>query len=220
MRGERGDWLIRGVKGELYFCKPDIFALTYERPDGVAQASSEPVAFVPVHPRSGPLWSDTYAAASFSERSPNYPRMALYAAQPPAAPVGVEQCQKCGCDLNGEAAIVTMCHPCADGVDCSSAVTEGAEEAIRDWWYSDRRQPMTSKEAAKSLIWYLAKCGFKIVREPQAGEWINEPLRNWTASTNEPQTLRESFEKVITALQYDGSDTDSLTVGEIRRALP
>jgi hypothetical protein len=25
-----GDWLIRGVKGELYFCKPDIFEMTYE----------------------------------------------------------------------------------------------------------------------------------------------------------------------------------------------
>lgn len=25
-----GDWLIRGVKGELYFCKPDIFEATYE----------------------------------------------------------------------------------------------------------------------------------------------------------------------------------------------
>lgn len=25
-----GDWIIRGVKGELYPCKPDIFALTYE----------------------------------------------------------------------------------------------------------------------------------------------------------------------------------------------
>lgn len=24
------DWLIRGVKGELYPCKPDIFALIYE----------------------------------------------------------------------------------------------------------------------------------------------------------------------------------------------
>lgn len=24
------DWLIRGVKGELYPCKPDIFAMTYE----------------------------------------------------------------------------------------------------------------------------------------------------------------------------------------------
>jgi hypothetical protein len=25
-----GDWIIRGVKGELYPCKPDVFALTYE----------------------------------------------------------------------------------------------------------------------------------------------------------------------------------------------
>lgn len=25
-----GDWIIRGVKGELYPCKPDIFDLTYE----------------------------------------------------------------------------------------------------------------------------------------------------------------------------------------------
>ena len=25
-----GDWIIRGVKGELYACKPDIFDLTYE----------------------------------------------------------------------------------------------------------------------------------------------------------------------------------------------
>jgi hypothetical protein len=26
-----GDWIIRGVKGELYPCKPDIFEATYER---------------------------------------------------------------------------------------------------------------------------------------------------------------------------------------------
>lgn len=25
-----GDWVITGVKGERYFCKPDIFAATYE----------------------------------------------------------------------------------------------------------------------------------------------------------------------------------------------
>lgn len=25
------DWIIRGVKGELYPCKPDIFEATYER---------------------------------------------------------------------------------------------------------------------------------------------------------------------------------------------
>ena len=27
----RDDYVIKGVKGELYPCKPDIFALTYER---------------------------------------------------------------------------------------------------------------------------------------------------------------------------------------------
>lgn len=30
MRADFGDWIIRGVKGELYPCKPDIFAATYE----------------------------------------------------------------------------------------------------------------------------------------------------------------------------------------------
>jgi hypothetical protein len=30
MRAEPGDWIIRGIKGELYPCKPDIFAATYE----------------------------------------------------------------------------------------------------------------------------------------------------------------------------------------------
>lgn len=25
-----GDWIIRGVKGEFYLCKPDIFAATYD----------------------------------------------------------------------------------------------------------------------------------------------------------------------------------------------
>lgn len=30
MRADIGDWIIRGVKGELYPCKPDIFAATYE----------------------------------------------------------------------------------------------------------------------------------------------------------------------------------------------
>lgn len=30
MRADPGDWIIRGVSGELYPCKPDIFAATYE----------------------------------------------------------------------------------------------------------------------------------------------------------------------------------------------
>lgn len=30
-RANQGDWIIRGVQGELYPCKPDIFAATYDR---------------------------------------------------------------------------------------------------------------------------------------------------------------------------------------------
>ena len=30
MRADRGDFIIQGVKGEMYPCKPDIFEATYE----------------------------------------------------------------------------------------------------------------------------------------------------------------------------------------------
>jgi len=30
MRADTGDWIIQGVRGEFYPCKPDIFAETYE----------------------------------------------------------------------------------------------------------------------------------------------------------------------------------------------
>lgn len=30
MTAQEGDWIVRGVQGELYPCKPDIFAATYE----------------------------------------------------------------------------------------------------------------------------------------------------------------------------------------------
>src|SRR5258705_4725726 len=35
---DEGDWIIRGIAGEFYPCKPDIFAATYEPASG----SSEP----------------------------------------------------------------------------------------------------------------------------------------------------------------------------------
>lgn len=33
MRADEGDWIICGVKGEFYPCKPDIFDATYEPAD-------------------------------------------------------------------------------------------------------------------------------------------------------------------------------------------
>jgi hypothetical protein len=32
-RASKGDWIIKGVKGEFYPCKPDIFVATYEPVD-------------------------------------------------------------------------------------------------------------------------------------------------------------------------------------------
>jgi len=34
MEAGRGDWIIRGVKGEFYPCNPDIFEATYEKMKG------------------------------------------------------------------------------------------------------------------------------------------------------------------------------------------
>lgn len=31
MTAQLGDWIIKGVKGEFYPCKPDIFEATYEK---------------------------------------------------------------------------------------------------------------------------------------------------------------------------------------------
>jgi hypothetical protein len=45
-----GDWIIRGVKGELYPCKPDIFEATYER----AALPSAPA--LPQTPRTEAVW--------------------------------------------------------------------------------------------------------------------------------------------------------------------
>ena len=33
MRVDPGDWIIKGIKGEFYPCKPDIFAATYDPVD-------------------------------------------------------------------------------------------------------------------------------------------------------------------------------------------
>ena len=34
MTANYDDWIIRGIKGEFYPCKPDIFEATYERVEG------------------------------------------------------------------------------------------------------------------------------------------------------------------------------------------
>lgn len=40
MRVNPGDWIIRGVQGEFYPCKPDIFEATYEPVEGDAEPAA------------------------------------------------------------------------------------------------------------------------------------------------------------------------------------
>ena len=42
MRADIGDWIIKGIKGEFYPCKPDIFAATYELVDDTANVTNLP----------------------------------------------------------------------------------------------------------------------------------------------------------------------------------
>ncbi len=37
--GTEGDWIIKGVQGEFYACKPDIFEATYEYVESLATAA-------------------------------------------------------------------------------------------------------------------------------------------------------------------------------------
>jgi hypothetical protein len=41
MRADVGDWIIRGVQGEHYPCKPDIFEATYEAVEEMPQFASD-----------------------------------------------------------------------------------------------------------------------------------------------------------------------------------
>jgi hypothetical protein len=45
-----GDWIIKGVAGEFYPCKPDIFAATYERVGGLSRLVETPVPVVKLDP--------------------------------------------------------------------------------------------------------------------------------------------------------------------------
>lgn len=46
MRASDGDWIIRGVKGELYPCKPDVFAATYEPEQAARRAPVVPFGWM------------------------------------------------------------------------------------------------------------------------------------------------------------------------------
>ena len=74
-----------GTRWSYHDLPEKVRALAARQPVG-----QEPVAHVPIHPRNGPLWADTYPEGSAADgRSPHYERMPLYAATPAQKPAQV-----------------------------------------------------------------------------------------------------------------------------------
>ncbi|WP_428418184.1 hypothetical protein [Methylibium sp.] len=79
--------------------------------ESLSRAPAEPVAFVPVHPKNGPLWANVTADPN-PERLPSYPLMKLYAHPTESAGPAVQPADKNALDwLETEvSATDTRCH--------------------------------------------------------------------------------------------------------------
>lgn len=62
MNVEIGDWIIKGVKGEFYPCKPDIFEMTYDLATLQAQPAAAGVSDAEIARAVRPLYADDAAA--------------------------------------------------------------------------------------------------------------------------------------------------------------
>ncbi len=67
MTASEGDFIIRGVKGEFYPCKPDIFAATYE--DAAPPAAPDAAPPVDTLATTAPVWVTPDEMAALQELS-------------------------------------------------------------------------------------------------------------------------------------------------------
>ena len=80
-----GDWIITGVKGERYPCKPDIFEATYEKKTPMADTRTERVA------RAICLANDNNPDQLLAGSDPPYYRWMAYIAHAQAAIVAMKE---------------------------------------------------------------------------------------------------------------------------------
>lgn len=84
------DWIIKGVKGEFYPCKPDIFAATYEAADGAQDVARAPEGYVlvPVEQteRDKVIRDALIYGAGFMRDGKHIPPQAVIVSAAPAVP--------------------------------------------------------------------------------------------------------------------------------------
>lgn len=86
-----GDWVIKGIKGEFYPCKPDIFAATYESAAALAPTGAA---------LSDEQLTEAGRAWVFSVSTGNGPDFAAMRAALTASAAQQDACQTCGSDCN------------------------------------------------------------------------------------------------------------------------
>lgn len=70
MLAYKGDWIIRGVKGEFYPCKPDIFKATYDAEHSLPEDEYEDAPDEMPWAHQSPMPGQVYAHVDFNEKPP------------------------------------------------------------------------------------------------------------------------------------------------------
>jgi hypothetical protein len=109
MTADVGDYIIKGVKGEFYPCKPDIFKMTYQAAIAQKQAQQEPVAWL-----SEDCLGERYLG--FDRPLDDYPMKPLYT-RPDTAVL--------------KQALEALCLPCARWNKQQTEIVNAAIAAIR-----------------------------------------------------------------------------------------
>jgi len=71
MRANKGDWIIRGIHGELYPCKPDIFEATYEPAEALTAQDARIVELKAERDEACELWKEACSLAADDVRDMN-----------------------------------------------------------------------------------------------------------------------------------------------------
>lgn len=126
MRASAGDWIIKGVKGEVYPCKPDIFAATYEPASapnsaaGFRTALENIIAEYRAHDAAGIDVMYQIAADALASPQPQGADSEIHYPKGPECPSCQSEmnatCPKCGCGIVTEATLIaSLAHPQLSG---------------------------------------------------------------------------------------------------------
>lgn len=203
MTANEGDWLIKGIKGELYACKPDIFEATYEAVDVDADREARGV------PQGWKLIKDsTHAERSWPDDVTS--GQSLYSCC----------CAECGRNFNGHK-WRACCRVCAEAPPAPAA------QVGKAGWLPIKTSPkdgskflaMTAHGHVRLVHWADPRADkYPIEPEPNREMWPTAPIY-WRSlkSLVSPAPAAQAEQHrpdVLERLTYHALERDDLTLEE------